>query len=232
MPIIKREELKAGGFAQIRAALQSFEGDCIKAEFGMWGGKLVDDEGNPVPPREFLEVESTNVIPTEVTEELSMDISLQFSFRINCSEATNTIWDRFLESADKAKLLVPKGLIGKRISWRKVTVEGTEPRFTTSNFIIDKVKQAAPKVVKPVVVGIAKPVALPLAQEVADDPMILALGLAIGKTEQQFRSAASLHPQFIGSQLLPLIKAGLASQALIADGKMVLGEDGKYQRVE
>ena len=230
MPITKRSELKSGGFAQVRAALQSFEEDCIGAEFGQWGGQFVDDEGNLQPTREFFEVESTNVVPIEVTEELSMDISSRFSFRINCSETANTIWDRFLESADKAKLLVPEGLVGKRISWKKVTIEGSEPKFTSSNFIIDKVKQITPKVIKPV--GTAKPVVLSPAQAVPNDLTALALELAIGRTEQQFRSAANLHPQLRGSQLLPLIKAGLTSAALITEGKIVLDEAGVYQKVE
>jgi len=58
-----------------------------------------------------------------------------------------------------------------------------------------------------------------------------ALELAVGKTEAQFRSAASLHPKLRGSPILSLIRAGLFSQALIANGKIVLGQDGKYEKL-
>jgi len=246
MPVYKKEEAKSGGFQQVREAIQVFEGDVVKVEEGQWGGQLVDDQGKSKPPKEYFEIETTNNVVTEATEDLSMDISERFSFRINMSEYLGSFWvDAFLESADRNKVLLPDGLKGNRVTFRKMTLEGSEPKFNVTNFVIDKViKKAAtaPKIVaKP---AIAKPVVIApkvvqpsvagaeAGTTVEDDPMELALILAIGKTEQQFRSAAGLHPKLIGSQLLPLIKTGLASQALMVEGKMVLGEDGKYQRVE
>lgn len=158
-----------------------------------------------------------------------MDISERYSFRINMSEYSGSFWvDAFLESADENKVLLPDGLEGKRVTFKKVTLEGSEPKFNVTNYVIDKVAVKTAKVVKPT--GLAVATAQP--DTMAADPMALALDLAIGKTEAQFKSAASLHPALVGNPLLPLIKSGLASQALITDGKMVLGEDGTYQRVE
>jgi len=219
MPITDRTKLKEGGFAQVRAALQKFEGDVVSAEFDTWGGKLIDeDTGKPVPPREFLEVECTNNVVLESTEELSMDISERFSFRVNCAEATGSPWDKFLESAGKVKLLVPDDIPNKRIVWEKVEVPGSSPKYTTSIFIIDKVVGA----VRGVGVDEAPKDASQIeATPPTEDPMEVALGLAIGKTEAQFRSAIGLHPGFVESPLLPLAKAGTITKLLVDEGKLV-----------
>jgi len=242
MPIYNKDEAKSGGFQQVREAIQVFEGDVVKVEEGRWGGQLVNDQGKPRPPKEYFEIETANNVVVEATEDLSMDISESFSFRVNMSEYSGSFWvDAFLESADRSKILLPDGLKGNRVTFRKMTLEGSEEKYKVTNFVIDKVVKkvaTAPKIVakpvaKPVVVPkVAQPAAVEATEGGEDDPMGLALSLAIGKTEQQFRSAAGLHPQLIGSQLLPLIKAGLASQALIAEGKMVLGEDNKYQKID
>ena len=101
MPITKREEAKESGFAQVREAMLSFAGDVVSAEFGQWGGKLIDeDTGKPILPREFLEVSCVNVEVLEVTEELVMAID-EWNFRVNCSDFKGSFWvEKFLESAD------------------------------------------------------------------------------------------------------------------------------------
>lgn len=240
MPITDRSQLKAGGFAQVRAALLKFEGDVTRAEFDQWGGKLLDEDGNPLPPREFLEVECTNNTVLEVSEDLSMDIEERFSFRVNCATATGSPWDIFLESADKAKLLVPDDFVGKRIIWKKVEVPGSEPKYTTNIFVIDKVKTAT--VVKSAPKVVAKAAPAPVKEVAAEeeevettsgtiDPMQAAMVLAVGKTEQQFRTAIGLDPTFQNSPLLPMAKAGVITQALVNEGKLVLA-DNKYQLPE
>lgn len=233
MPIYKREEAKSGGFAQVREALLSYEGDVVKVETGQWGGKLVDDDGKPVPPREYFEVETTNNVPLEVTEELSMDISERFSFRVNMSEYEGSFWvDAFLASAEKAKVLLPDGIKGKRVTFRKVTLEGSEPKYNVTNFVIDKVAggtKVAPKVTPKAVIA---PAPVASKETVEEDEIALALNLAVGKTEAQFRSAASLHPKLIGSQLLPLIKAGLFTASQVNEGTLTLGNDDKYAKPE
>jgi len=216
MPITDRSQLVEGGWRQIRAALQEFEGTVLSAEWGQWGGQLIDDDGKPVPPREFLEINNSNVHVLVTDEELSMDIEGQeFSFRINCSGARGTIWDKFLESADDAKLLVPDDLVGKRIHWQKVAIAGSEPRFSTANYVIKTVVSATPQgdEIKP-------------DRPASEDPMVIALDLAVGKTEAQFRSASALHPVLANNQILPLIKAGLVSQSFIADGKLIVVQEG------
>jgi len=60
------------------------------------------------------------------------------------------------------------------------------------------------------------------------DPMAVALKLALGKTEAQFRTAIAIDPQFANSPLLPMAKAGVISQALVNEGKLVI-VGGKYQ---
>lgn len=236
MPITKRDEAKEAGFAQVREALQSFEGDVISAEFGQWGGKLIDDEGNIVPPKEFLEIDCVNVKPLTVSEELSMDISERFTFRVNCSDYKGSFWvEDFLASADRAKLLIPDDLVGKRITWAKAIREYKirGEIITASNFIIAGVKAAgAPKVVSKVAPGVVEPTELQveeivLGEEIAtEDPMAIALELAVGKTETQFRSAISLHPGFINSPLLSLAKAGAVTAALVKEGKLVEVQEG------
>ena len=222
MPLTRREDAKESGFAQVREALQSFEGDVVAAEFGQWGGTLVDpDTGKPIPPREFLEVHCVNVKVLTVTEELAMAID-EWNFRVNCSDFIGSFWvEKFLESADRAKLLIPDDLVGKRVTWTKVTLEAVDgkgvrkPKFDATNFIIDKIGAVKETTAPQVVASPAQPVEPP------EDPMEVALELAVGKTEAQFRSAISLHPSFVGSQLLPLAKAGAITQALVKEGKLV-----------
>ena len=246
MPLTDRSQAKEGGFGQVREALQKFEATVSSAEFDMWGGKLVDDEGKPIAPREFLEITCTDVLPLEVTEDLSMDISELYSFRVNCSEFKGSFWvDKFLESADKLKLLVPDGLVGKRITFQKVTLEAKDPKYNSTSYVMVGVKAAgAAKVVKvtapaaTVTVVTPTPVATEPVEVTAEqaavetavvaNPMDIALALAIGKTETQFRTAISLDPTFAGSPLLPLAKAGAITQALLNESKLVL-VDEKYQ---
>lgn len=230
-PIIDKKEAKESGFAQVRAALQSFEGDVVSAEWGQWGGQLIDpDTGQPIPPKEFLEVSCTGVKVLTVSEELAMPID-EWNFRVNCSDFKGSFWvEDFLESADKAKLLIPDDLIGKRIVWTKVTrswdIKGKVVDY--SNFVIGKVTGAsgtAPVVVGPEDPGMPKPEATPVT-----DPMEIAVDLASGKTETQFRSAASLHPAFVGTPFLAMAKGGLMTASLVEEGRLVLGADGKYQK--
>ncbi len=243
MPITDRSQAKKGGFAQVREALLKFKGEVIRAEFDRWGGKLVDEDGKPVPPKEFLEVESINLEALEVTEELSMGLEEGWSFRVNCSDFEGSFWvERFLASADKFKLLIPDDLAGKVITWEKVTLEsfnrdGTpNPKYNSTNYVIVAVEGASPKKATPKVVDKAQPaqaieeVAEPEAEVAtgAADPMEAALTLAVGKTEAQFRTAVALDPHFVGSPLLPLAKAGVVTQSLVNDGKLVL-VGTKYQ---
>ena len=252
MPLTDRKQARESGFAQVREAMVSFVGDVVGAEFSQWGGKLIDEEtGKPIPPREFLEISCVNVEVLEVTEELAMAID-EWNFRVNCSDFKGSFWvEEFLASADEHKILIPDGLIGKRITWRKVTLEAVDgkgvrkPKFDSTNFIIDKIEEApkaAPKItpkVTPVeeVAEGAEEVDETYEAAKADqgDPMEIALGLAVDKTETQFRSAISLHPQFVNSPLLPLAKAGAITQALVKDGKLVEVQEGNktiYKRPE
>jgi len=240
MPITDRGKAKEAGFAQVREALQSFEGDVVSAEFGQWGGKLVDDDGNIVPPKEFLEVDCVNVKPLTVTEELSMDISERFTFRVNCSDYKGSFWvEDFLASADKHKLLIPDDLTGKRIIWTKAVREYNirGKVVSTSNFIIAGVKatgvpEVLPKAarvqqaVKAKEVYPTEDVDVTAGRPEVEDPMALALELAVGKTETQFRSAVSLHPSFVSSPLLPLAKAGAITATLVKEGKLVEVQEG------
>ena len=234
MPVYRKEDAKTGGFQQVREALVAFEGDVVKVESGQWGGQLVDNEGKPAAPREFFEIETTNNVPLKVIEDLSMDIAERFSFRVNMSDYEGSFWvDEFLTSADKNKILLPDGLTGKRVTFKKITREALDrkgnptPRFNVTNFIIDKVAVKKAAIAKTVI----SPPSMPEQEKgiVEDDPMALVCDLAVGKTEQQLRSAAGLHPKLIGSQILPLVKTGLATTALVADGKLIL-VDGKYQK--
>ena len=223
-----KQAKKGGGFAQVREALIAFKGEVVKVEDGQWGGKLVDEEGNPIPPKEFFEIGTINNVILEAAEELSMDIADKYSFRVNMSEFDGSFWvDEFLASADKFKLLLPDGLIGKVITFRKRTKKwerkGKADIFYT-NYVIEGVEAAGQTPPQPKVmpVGIA-------------DPMVLAEELAIGKTEQQFRLAVQTSPDFIGSPILSLVKSGAITQSLVNEGKLVLVKEGNkevYQRPE
>lgn len=252
MPLYDREQARKGGFAQVREALQSFEGDVVRAEDGEWGGQRFDNDGNPLPKREYFEVECINNVPLEVTEELTMDITESFSFRVNMSEWDGSFWvDEFLASADKVKILLPDGLIGKRVVWKKVikTWDIKGEVITYANFIIAEVKKAqgpAPRVVPKTAQApatIAAPAKVEVPAEEAEveastpavDPMEVAMELAVGKTEAQFRMAIGLNPAFAGSPLLSLAKSGAITQSLVNDGKLTLVKEGNkevYQKVE
>lgn len=229
-PLTDRKQAKESGFAQVREALQSFEGDVVSAEFGQWGGTLIDEDGNPIPPKEFLEVSCVNVKVLTVSEELAMPID-EWSFRVNCSDFKGSFWvEDFLESADKAKLLIPDDLTGKRIVFVKVSrtwdIRGKDVTYT--NFVIGSIKGAAgatPQVVAPAP-SKGAPAVVPVAQPAEADPMEIALDLAVDKTETQFRSAISLHPSFVNSPLLPLAKAGAITKSLVEQGKLVEVTEG------
>jgi len=236
MPLTDRSQAKESGFAQVREALVSFKGDVESAEFGKWGGKLIDEEGNPVAPREFLEISNKAVEVLEVTEELSMPVD-EWNFRVNCSDFKGSFWvESFLASADAYKIQIPEGLVKKRVTWKKVTQEAFDktgnpvPKFNSTNFVIAGVEEVgAGRVVVPVV---ASPVVTPQVvapSQPVTDPMELILALAIGKTENQFKTAVGLDPNFAGSPLLNLAKAGMLTQSLVNDGKLELVTEGNKQ---
>ena len=235
MPITNRNEAKESGFAQVREALQKFEGTVASAEFGQWGGALIDENGKPLPKKEFLEVTNTDVEVLEVTEELAMPID-EWSFRVNCSDYKGSFWvEKFLESADRAKVLIPDDIIGKRVVWEKASMEfNIKGRAVTqTNFVIAQGKGASKA--KPKVVSKASEASAPTVEEEeavtpsASDPMEDALKIAIGKTEAQFKTAFSL--KYPNSPLVSLAKAGALTQALVNDGKLAL-VDNKYQLPE
>lgn len=265
MAITDRNQAKEGGFAQVREALVAFEGDVVeqdargnKTEIGEYGAGTWPD-GKPKPKKEFLQVVCVNVVPLEVKEELVMDISEGWTFRINCSDYKGSFWiDTFLEAADKNKIQIPEGMVNKRIQFRLKTFESKDskgnakPEYNVTNFVIDKVvdqgeESTAPKVVsKPVQAPKPAPttsnVVQPTpAEEVVEeepaqeqgttstDPMDIAMEVAVGKTEQQFRSAIALHPAFVGSPLLSLAKAGAVTQTLITNKKLKLVQEGTKQ---
>jgi hypothetical protein len=247
-PITDRSKAKEGGFAQVRSALLKFKGDVDSAEFGKWGGKLVDDDGKPIAPREFLEIHSVNNEVLEVTEELSMDITAEHTFRENCSDFKGSFWmDKFLESVEKFGILIPEGLIGKRITWEKAVLEAVNkdgtpnPKYNSTNYVIVAVEspstaKVATKVVTPAVTKATpktESAEVPAVVAPAIDPMEIAANLAVGKTEAQFKTAISLDPNFANSPLLPLAKAGMITLALVNDKKLIIVEQGNkkvYQK--
>lgn len=212
-----REEAKnSGGFAQVRKALNIFEGTVLDAQFGQW------DAG-----REYIEITTGDNIPIEVTEDLDMDITSKYNFRINCSESPRSFYIAdFLEACDKLKLIVPDDLIGKRIRWRKVRREASKPEFSTENFIPETVLGSDLLVQAPSL----QPVATPQAEKAEFDPIQAMLSLAVGKTEKQFRTAVSLDPRFQGSPLLAMAKMGAVTETFIKEGKLIL-EDDVYRKV-
>lgn len=233
-----RSKAKQGGFAQVRAALKKFEGDVVGAEEGQWGGQMFDDNGKPLPPKEFLEISCVNVEVLETTEELSMPID-EWNFRVNCSEYDGSFWvDKFLEAADRFKIQIPNQLIGKRIIWEKVPMtfsrkDGTE--ITSENFVIAGIKgEATAKA--PNTQPNTQPTTAPSPpQEVpatspesaqSADPMEIAADVAVGKTEAQFRAAIATNPTFANSPLLAMAKAGAITQTLVNEGRLVLAKEG------
>ena len=226
MAITKVSDAKESGFAQVREALQMFEGDVVSAEFGQWGGTLFDDNGKPLPPKEFFEISCVNVKVLEAIEELAIPIE-EWSFRVNCSNFKGSFWvDKFLASADRNKLLIPDDLVGKRIVFKKETLEARDPKYNSTNFVIVGIKEEATA---------DQPVTPQPQQEASTvttssaDPMDIALELAIGKTEAQFRSAVTMDPYFSQSELLPLAKAGNITKMLVEQGKLVLAKEGNRE---
>lgn len=222
-PITDRSQARKSGYAQVRAALQRFEGDVVSAEVGEYPPRT-DEEGNPIAAREYLDIECVNVEVLETTEELAMPIS-EWNFRVNCSEWEGTFWiEDFLASTDKFKLLVPDALVGKRIVWKKVTREGSIPLYNTTNFIVEAVKRIATE-------PTGNPAPAPAPVEVeggAVDLVEEARKLAIGKTEDQFKMSITLEGKFAGSPVLALAKTGALMQSFLDGGKLVLVE-GKFQ---
>lgn len=230
MPIVDRSQAKEGGFDQVRKALDKFVGTVTGAEFDMWGGNLVDEEtGKKRQPREFLEITTTDNEVLESNEELTMDISEEYSFRVNCSDFKGSFWiDMFLASTDQHKLLVPDDLVGKRIVFEKMTLEAEDPKYNSTNFIVADVVKAESKS------SVTKKKTVKEEKESSDepvegDPMELALQLAVGKSEAQFKVAVATHPDFANSPLLSIAKQGLLTQALVSEGKLIVDDDGKYQ---
>lgn len=226
MAITKKEDAVESGFAQVREALQSFEGDVVAADFDVWGTGGIGDDGKPLEPKEYFEIKCINVKVLTVKEELSMAIT-EWNFRVNCSAAKGSFWvDAFLDSADKAGVLIPEGIIGKRIRWTQRTMSwdigGRKVDYT--NFIIGEILGDSD----------SAPIKTPEAQQdvpvspPVEDPMAIACDLAVGKTETQFRSAIALHLSFIGTPLLTLAKDGAITKTLVDQGMLkVVDEDGK-----
>jgi hypothetical protein len=252
MPITDRSQAKEGGFAQVREALLKFKGTVIpedtrgnKTEFAMWGGELVDAQGKKKQPREFLQIVCKDVEILEVAEEITMDIAEGFSFRENCSDFKGSFWiDMFLASADKFKIMIPDGLMGKRITWEKMTLEAVDkdgnakPEYNSTNYVIVGVeagdkpqpKKVAAKVTTKAGTPSTTPVEVKVTGEaIIADPMDIVEGLAIGKTEAELKTAITTHPAFISSPVAPMAKSGIITQALLNAGRLVL-VDGKYQK--
>lgn len=232
MPLTDRSKAKEGGWAQVRAAMLKFSGDVVSAEWGQWGGQLIDENtGKPLPPKEFLEINCENVEVLEVTEELSMEVT-EFGFRVNCSDYKGSFWiERFLESTDKFKLLVPDDLAGKRMTFEKQTLVAEDPKYNSTNFVIVGVDGASKKTTPKIRKATQEPTEVSGESEQTSgaDPMEVACELAVGKTEAQFKTAIALHPVFVGNPLLNLAKAGMLTKALVDDGKLV-EVDGIYQK--
>ncbi len=175
--------------------------------------------------REFLEIKSVDNIPVEVTEPLDMDIGQEFNFRINASESSTSFYIAdFLEACDKLKLLVPDGLVGRRLRWVKVRREAKKVEFSTENYVPSAVLgEHDTKPYFDSVYGKAEPVATE-----APDLLGEMLALAVGKTEKQFRTAVTLNPKLVGSPLLALAKMGAITQSFITGGQLTL--DGEVYR--
>lgn len=226
--ITDKSQAKEGGFAQVRTALTKFKGTVVSTDSGQWGGQLVDPEtGKKRPPREYFEINFTEVEVLASTEELSMDISEEFSIRLNCSDFKGSFWiEMFLASADKFKLLIPDGLEGKRLTMEKDVYEAKDSKYNSTGYVIVGVEEAGGA--KP---AKAKPTPPPSGEAISlvADPMGLVADLADGKTDAELKKAILEHPGLVGSPVLPLAKAGMLTQVLINEGKLAL-VDGKYQK--
>mgnify|MGYP003145334524 CR=1 FL=1 len=254
-PITNKADAKKNGWAQTREAVTEFKGLVTSAGFDQWGGVLFDDNGNPKPPREFLEVKTTDNIVIAATEDPSMDITSEYNFRANCSDFEGSWWvEDFLDASGKLNILIPEGLQGKVVTFRKVLREAINGKgvhnaqFDVRNYVPVAIEDApvvaaAPPApaAAPVPVPAAPPAEPPAppvpvvapveadAQSAApatgDDLLDIALGLAIGNTDAAFKNAAGLHPKLVNSPLLPLIKAGAVIQTFVKEGKIVVGQN-------
>ena len=304
MVVYNSKDAVEGGWQQVRSAMTKFACIVVGIEEGTWGGKLVDDDGERITPRQYLEFKCINLQPMEVTEPLTMDVAgKEYSFRINTSDAKNSFWiQKFVASAERLGLLLPEGIINQQVVFGKETMFGKnektgemQPKYDSTNFVIISVAPVgvaaapamvappapplavavpmtvapvappipvaalpvavAPPITPPIAVAPPIPVVLPVAvippapipapvapvvpivattqQEVVNaalpNPMEIALTLAVGKTEAQFRVAAESHPSFVGSPLLAMAKGGLLTNSLVTDGKIVLDAAGIYQ---
>lgn len=220
MPVTKRSEAKESGWAQVRAALTKFEGDVLSADFDTYPPSVGED-GKPLPPKEFLEVVCANVKVLEFTEPLSMDINGQeYTFRVNCSDYTGSFWiEDFLEAADRFKLLIPDDIVGKRLLWKRLSRE----------FDIKGVKRYAVGFVVDGVIGSAATSdSGGVAPAAVLDPMVVSLELAVGKTEEQFRSSISLSPG-LDDAFKTLAKTGAITNYLVTENKLVIVTEGDRQ---
>lgn len=227
MPVTKTEDLKEGGFAQVREVLQKFKGKVTSAPFDLWGGQLVDPAtGKSRPPREYFELNFTDVEVLEATDELSMDISEQWSVRINCSAVKNSFWGKmFLPSAEANKIVVPDGFPGKILTMEKQTYEADDAAFNKTDWVVVAVEEGgnpAPKTK-------AAKAETTIAPTATVDPMAFITELAIGKSEDELKTAIAGAKELQGSPVLPLAKTGMITQQLVNDGKLAL-VDGKYQK--
>jgi len=232
MPVTDRSQAKSGGWQQVRAAIQSFEADVTNAEFGEWGQSVF--EGERKKPKEFFEITTTNVNVLEVSEPLAFEPE-EFNFRINCSDYNGSFWiDAFLGKADELKLAIPDDIIGKRVRFKKeafayeVTDRQTKEKKSGTKFdwVIDAVLGDAGSPSSPSPVSSSGSAPTPTASNV--DPMIEMLELAVGKTENQFRSAVGLNPAF-PDYLKSLAKAGAITETFIKEGKLTLVKDGNKE---
>jgi len=226
MALFDSKQATESGWAQVRDALQRFEGDVVGCKVGRWESTGFDPEtGKPFPAQEFFEVKNKNIKVLNVSEELSMNVEGQeFTFRTNCSTSKSSFWvDNFLGAADALKVMLPQGITGKRVIWKKETREANNPRFNKTGFVLEAVLGDA---TAPLEDLDAEPEAVipppPTNGELTSEEMTgIVLELAKGKTEAQLQSAASVHPKLVGSPLLNLVRTGAVTSMLVADGKLV-----------
>jgi hypothetical protein len=229
VPIYDKTKAKpAGGFQQVRKALKRFEGDVIKAEIGVYGGGQ-DPNGKPLPPKEYLEIDTINNTVLEVSEPLSMDISESYSFRINCSEKDNSFWvAEFLTSAEANKILLPDGLLNKHVTWKQVIKESKDKKgnvdhnFDATGMIIVSVVPIQPGN-NPNSTNPPQTAGNPVQAAVVTLEAFMAIitDLAIGKTEAQFRMAVPLDVRLASNQaLVQMAKAGVLTANLLKEGKL------------
>lgn len=232
MPIYDEKQATENGYAQVRKAMTSFAGNVVKVEEGAWAPKKDEATGILKKAKEYLEIFCENVQVMASTEPLTMDIT-EWNFRADQATDKKSFWvQKFLPSARVAGVILPNGLVGKRILFSKVTLEAKDkngipnPKYNKTSFVIEKVLGDA--MVKPA--DLTAPETTPNVPKV--DPMIEAVNLANGKTEIQFRSAIGLNP--LCSSLIPLAKTGALTAQLVAEGRLTkINNAGRevYQKV-